>query len=368
MKNTKMNSLKEKQYIINSQGFIFLTQKTQVLSPSEEFQFVGTNRFSHSYHVAASAKIVTESIFIKQKIDLDYQNSIENACLLHDIGHSAFGHQGAEILNDYFNEITGEGFEDNNNNFMIMKKYKLLSKMNNYLIASLIKYPKEIKLIEDKKVVKKLQKNLKEALKEDKEEFKKYNVNYSYEKTMANQVMDEADRNSYITHDLSDLYTIGWGESTSLKALLKYKKYKKIISKLMKSIDNKEKTKIRNIFNELNILFNSNYKVNKTTGKLEYIDEKLFDLREEMYLIELKEYIYSTIVTTQRMNLKDDFILYIKYVIDNEYYPSKYYSKRIKKSKTKKEKLKNIKYMIAEQTDDYVKNYIIKIKNNSIKK
>jgi len=169
---SKIQSLEITTSIITNKAFQRLAEKTQVIIPKNGREETVQNRLTHSYQVANSAKIISETINLPT-LNIDYQNSLFNTCLLHDIGHPPFGHEGAKILNETFSKLgIKEGFSDNNNNFKVINKNQI--KVNDYTLASLIKYPN--KLYESDKEF--LLYILEKSINEDIEYFSKYfNIN-----------------------------------------------------------------------------------------------------------------------------------------------------------------------------------------------
>ena len=119
---TKEESLINTSNIISNKAFQRLAEKTQVVFPKNGRKETVQNRLTHSYQVTNSAKIIENNITIPGK-DIDYQHSLFNTCLLHDIGHPPFGHEGASYLDKKFKKLgLEEGFSDNNNNFVNIEK------------------------------------------------------------------------------------------------------------------------------------------------------------------------------------------------------------------------------------------------------
>ncbi|MBV6578983.1 dNTP triphosphohydrolase, partial [Acinetobacter baumannii] len=106
----------DKGRVINSPAFRRLQQKAQVF-PLEANASV-RSRLTHSIEVSHIGRYIAQEIFsILQKEygvkDLDFErttafvNTVETACLLHDIGNPPFGHLGETAIQQWFkdNEI-----------------------------------------------------------------------------------------------------------------------------------------------------------------------------------------------------------------------------------------------------------------------
>ena len=103
-----------------------MSEKTQVLVPQNGLTECTKNRLTHSYEVATSSLLIATDIAERLGVsvsEIDYKFSLYNVSLLHDIGQGAFGHDGQSVLNDFFIELgVEEGFDDNNNNLIVIEK------------------------------------------------------------------------------------------------------------------------------------------------------------------------------------------------------------------------------------------------------
>jgi len=350
-----MQHLISRSHIESNKAFQRLSDKTQVLTPKLGRQEVVRNRLTHSYEVATSAEMVAATISTKA-FDADYQKSVYNISLLHDIGHSPFGHEGAKILQERFKNLgIEEGFSDNNNNFIIIKKNQI--NINDYELASLIKYPEKLyKSQADLKVI------LRKAIDEDIAYFGSFvDINDRPDRTVACEVMDEADRNTYTCADLADCYSLGISKGEELTEILESGKYDnhmiiEFLTSAVKAIEDKNKTLIKNIFANLKMKFNQNYYLGDDL-ELKPKDQQVYEFREELFKISVKKYIFSDFVRSARGSETACLNFYIDYVFEHERYPSKYYKNKIQNATTELEKVTLIRDMIAESTDSYVKNF-----------
>ena len=349
------------QYLINRSNiesnkvFQRLSDKTQVLTPKFGRFEVVRNRLTHSYEVATSAEMIATSVST-YAFDADYQKSVYNVSLLHDIGHPPFGHEGAKIIEDRFKELgLEEGFSDNNNNFVIIKKNQI--QISDYELASLIKYPE--KLYDSQEYLKPI---LRAAIDEDIAYFKQFvDIEQRPTRTVSCEIMDEADRNTYTCADLSDCYCLDISKGDELVELLNSDKYDNIdiiefLTSVIKAIEEKNKTLIKSLFSKLKIKFNDNYYLAKNL-ELKPKDQQMFNFREDLFSISVKKYIFSDFVRSARSGEDACLQFYINYVLNHERYPSKSYKKAIENAQTEQEKLVLIRDMIAESTDSYIKNF-----------
>jgi len=350
-----MQYLINRSHIESNKAFQRLSDKTQVLTPKLGRQEVVRNRLTHSYEVATSAEMVAAAISTKA-FDADYQKSVYNISLLHDIGHSPFGHEGAKILEDRFQKLgIKEGFSDNNNNFVIIKKNQI--NISDYELASLIKYPEKLYQSQaDLKVT------LRKAIDEDIAYFGSFvDINKRPERTVACEVMDEADRNTYTCADLADCYSLGISKGEELSEIIASGKYDNLmiiefLTSAVKAIEDKNKTLIKNIFASLKMKFNQNYYLGDNL-ELKAKNAQIYDFREDLFKISVKKYIFSDFVRSARGSETACLNFYIDYVFEHERYPSKYYKNKINNATSELEKITLIRDMIAESTDSYVKNF-----------
>lgn len=351
-----MKHLISRNSIESNQAFQRMLDKTQVLTQKHGMQEVIKNRLTHSYEVATSAKIIAKSITDDYKVD--YQQSIFNVCLLHDIGHPPFGHIGAVVLGSRFKDLgVDEGFSDNNNNFVVIEKNGI--EITDYEMASLIKYPEKLYESQIGYIAK-----LNKSIDEDIKYFKKYiNVTARPKRTVACEIMDEADHNTYTCADLADCYSMELADASGLKELKKKYKFKRkdicdILDIAITAIDIKDKNLIKKVFSEIKLLVNTNYNLGDDL-MLKYKCQELEVFRDELAKISFETYIRSDYTERKQTEDMHKFEKYIDYVLKNEFYPSVYYAREIKNVKNNVEKYTLIRDMIADTTDNFVKKFCL---------
>ena len=360
-KNTVLTSLIHNSNIAANKQFQRLAEKTQVVMPQNGQYEVVNNRYTHSYEVANSSLMIATFIASELNLsinDIDYQHVLFGCSLTHDIGHSAFGHDGAEYLDSYFKNIgVNDGFSDNNNNLVVIDKNNI--EVSDYLISSIIKYPTKLYGFQKKKYLPILD----EALEEDHIYYKSIGFNLVNQKTtIACQIMDEADRNSYTCSDLSDFLCLGH----SIDLLTFYQiaheehidyEYKELNS-FAELIKFNSKSVIKKYFNSLKNKFNCNYQL--TDKGIVVVDQKLENFREFLSKLCFVFFISPIRHNNFHQSNMTAFKDYIDDVVNGKYSPSDIYTLKIQNAKNEIQKYTYMRDMIAEVSDWYILNY----KNN----
>lgn len=148
-----IESESDKGRIINSSPFRRLQQKAQVF-PLDPNASVRT-RLTHSIEVSQIGRHLAQKI-IGDSSEASYEklaafvNTIETACLLHDIGNPPFGHLGESAVREWFreNENTIEDLKEFDGNPQGFRLISFLAGMDNYgfnltatQLLSTVKYP-----------------------------------------------------------------------------------------------------------------------------------------------------------------------------------------------------------------------------------
>jgi len=112
----------DKGRVVNSASFRRLQQKAQVF-PLEANAAVRT-RLTHSIEVSQIGRHLAQKVIEAfDATDCEYSklaafvNTIETACLLHDIGNPPFGHLGESAIREWFRENYSENTVEDLNNF-----------------------------------------------------------------------------------------------------------------------------------------------------------------------------------------------------------------------------------------------------------
>ena len=358
MSNIEIQSLLQRSNIETNKLFQRLAEKTQVCMPMNGQTEVIKNRLTHSYEVATSSLLMAANITNKLNLTLnsiDYKSSLYSVGLLHDVGHCPFGHDGAYILNKYFSNLgLKDGFSDNNNNLIVVEKNNII--ISDYTMASIIKYPKNLYPFQKDMYLDII--NI--ALDDDINHFKTIGINLKNQKlTITCQIMDEADRNSYVCSDLADFLCLG--NTIDIRELKQLAKSRKLeyryseLNTLSNIIKSGSKTSIKAYFNDLKNRFNMNYVI--TDDGITVVDEDLLSYREFLSFIENEFYIKPLRQNQNHLNNMVKFEKYINAVVEDGYMPSRHYGSLIESATTDIEKYTLMRDMIGETTDWYVLNF-----------
>jgi dGTP triphosphohydrolase len=349
-----IESLEVSEIETNKQ-FSRLAEKTQVAFPGPGLSEVVRNRLTHSYEVATSASIMCCYIARERGWTpemVDYRGSLRPASLLHDIGHPSFSHCGSEVLNEYFKAADlPEGFCDNSNSLVVIEKNDIM--VSDYTMCSIIKYPDRLYPSQQERYIPMLE----QAIIEDFEHFGAIELPLLPQtRTIACQIMDEADRNTYICSDLSDFLCLGHNLSKrTLKDMVQKTPilygYTELKTLLM-MLESGDKTAIKAYFNNLKNLFNMNYKL--TSGGLTIINHDLHEYREFLWEVEFEHYISPMRAKDFHKENMAKFMDFIDEVTKNNFSPSRTYAKKIENSTNKLDLLRAQRDMIAEVTDLYI--------------
>jgi dGTP triphosphohydrolase len=367
LNTTKQNQYEQRANIESNKQFQRLEETTQVLTPLQGRQEIVKTRLSHSQEVSTSGMIMISNIAKLLKLnvfDIDYLQALENTCLLHDLGHPPFGHDGADMINDFIVDLgLSEGFDDNNNNLVTLAKNKI--GVSEYVQASLIKYPD--KLYENQKSYKDL---LTKALRADYLHFSKLGIVLENQtRTLICQIMDEADRNSYVCSDLADFFCLGG--RISYEQLTKLESYDNLNDNVLSmvrdfcDIVNKGgKSETKQYFNLLKNKFNNSYTI--TEKGLVELDTDAIAFREFLSDVEFEFFIKP--IRTEPLHADNMAMLkdFLDYVVENEYYPSQTYAKLIKEATNYEDRLRYIRDMVSEVSDWYIIKFYQKRNNGEL--
>lgn len=342
----KIDKMKLKNRILTSKKFQRMAQVSMSLDYSLNKDYA-ENRMSHSIKVANATELMALDIGDKINMDLDPENLFYFVGLLHDVGHTAFSHEGERVLNKYTKKYSnGEIFFDgNSNNYETIKKNNLLENLSpsdeEYILASLAKHPETLYVS---------QKRIRDMI--DKQTFlesKFFNFSKN-DKTLACQIMDIADENCYIVSDIVDAENIlTKQEIERIFDNIKDKNIKKIlITSLYKG-----KTSLIDSLNNLFEQFCLNFTLKDGLVIAENVN--LEAVRQD-----LMKGIYDNIIKHEKIrDIRDKNIKIMKkvfeYFFETKDIQSKYYQSEYRKASNNIAKVEVIRNMLGGLTDKSIK-------------
>ncbi len=346
--------------IIDSKKFPRMSETTQVVFPQKGMSEVSKTRESHSYETALSANMIVTSIAMKlglRVIDIDYNLSVNNISLAHDIGHFC-GHAGAEAL-DKFLKSKGlkEGFSDNANNLVVIEKNNI--KVRDCVIAGLIKYPDELYEGQTKYL-----RILEQEIKKDILHFESIGIALEPERkrTISCDIMDRADENSYSCSDLADFFCNNPGFDTGKITSFIEKRDEAVpsevayhLEQMLSTIELGSKSETKRYFSELKTRLNLNYII--TEKGLEHIDDSLVSFRKILSEISMEFYIKNERNKPEHKKIMWNIMRFINNVYNGNLSVSKHYDQKLRLAGNDPNESMRIKRdMIAEASDWYVFN------------
>jgi dGTP triphosphohydrolase len=113
------------------------------------------NRYSHSVEVGLSTEYLINALSLERSADinLNFFGVAKIVGMVHDIGHTAFSHDGEVILDKLLTQASKDlktpvRFDANLNNFRRIEKYRLFAPLpddiKRYTLASLIKRERDL--------------------------------------------------------------------------------------------------------------------------------------------------------------------------------------------------------------------------------
>lgn len=344
----KRNIEESQMHIVGHKIFVRMKDVPMYLSKKTKDSI--RNRYSHSIEVGLSTKYIIDDISRKlgDDVDLDFYGVANIVGLVHDIGHTAFSHDGEMILDGMLREASSSlpkeiRFNANLNNFRRIEKYGLFDllpeEIKEYATASLIKRKKELKQYPEYL-------HLKDCLRssiavEEKYLLSKGNkIDNKTGKTILCQAMDLADENRYRVTDIIDVLNIYSKEKLSeiltrgIKSGVRVKDIRKfttlpIPKRLIRSSkhidkltikellvmlleqESSAKTEFQNIMNHISMAFNRNFELSQD-GRLIPQDDDVEKLRSDFANIAAK-YIWGS---KKVNNIKKPFRHYFATVAD----------------------------------------------------
>ena len=308
------------------------------------------DRYSHSIEVANCCEIMNDSMSEKLGFEIDYKNTAYIVGLLHDIGHTAFGHEGEQVLNSISKE-KGFSFDGNSNNYIVIERYGILDKVEDkdYILASLAKHPGN--LYSSQGHIKSM---IEASVKEDKEFIENNGLKAdNMKKTLQCQIMDIADENCYIISDLIDSLNIF--SYREFSRIIRKEVNKRVAQDIISAMYTSKKSFVDKM-QEYFYLFSENFTIEN--GVVVPEDKEIEEIRKSFAKINRKYVLgnkkIKKIREQNKMVLKKVFSFYMENK-DISLVPSKFYRKELSKAKNKQEFLILTRDMLGSLTDKGIK-------------
>ena len=317
------------------------------------------NRYSHSVEVGLSTEYMMNHISrqLGHDVNLNFFNVAKIVGMLHDIGHTAYSHDGEVILDRMIGEASSGleasiRFNANLNNFRRIEKYELYEVLpqdiKEYALASLLKRVKELREYPEYGYLKTYQERA-IRLEEEYLTSKGIRIENQTGKTILCQAMDLADENRYRVTDIIDslnIYSKGKlkeifrgmiKSEVRIKELRKWVHIKPIMIEEIDGIhfeklrikelliallerSSNAKTEFQNVMNSISMAFNRNFRLDEN-GKLVPIDEEIEALRSDFQRIAAKHIWGSKRVEKIKKPYKHYFTAVANYFINQEFEP-----------------------------------------------
>jgi dGTPase len=315
------------------------------------------NRYSHSIEVGLSTEYILNHVSseLGNNVNLNHFKIAKIVGFLHDIGHTAFGHDGEVILDKILKKASSSlvkpiRFNANLNNFRRIYKYgfydNLPENLQQYAFSSLLKREKELNEYPEYLHIKEYLQNsivMEENYLASCNVFVKNTTN----KTILCQAMDIADENRYRVTDIIDSLNIYSKEKLqeillrSIKSDVRVKDIRKLVHLKTLDIPNYEdehydkmkikdllivllnlssnaKTEFQNTMNSISMAFNRNLTLNKN-AKLVPVNKEIENLRKDFNAIAAKYIWGSKKVNTIKLPFNHYFSTVADYFINKDF-------------------------------------------------
>ena len=315
------------------------------------------NRYSHSIEVGLSTEYILNHLSreLGDGVDLNFFKIGKIVGFLHDIGHTAFSHDGEVILDRMLQEASVSlsspiCFNANLNNFRRIQKYgfydNLPEDVQHYAYASLLKHPSELDEYPEYYYLKEYLANAIDT-EEKYLSGKGIHIVNGVNKTILCQAMDIADENRYRVTDIIDSLNIYSKEKLqeillrSITSEIRVKDLRKLVyiktlqipgyedihyDKIkikdlliaLLNLSSNAKTEFQNTMNSISMAFNRNLTLTKE-AKIVPVNEELEKLRREFNKIAAKYIWGSKKVDNIKKPFNHYFITVADYFINKDF-------------------------------------------------
>jgi len=330
---------------------IFVRMKDIPMYLSKKTKDSIRNRYSHSLEVGLSTEYLLNHVSreLGHDVNLNFFKIAKIVGMVHDIGHTAFSHDGEVILDKMLRKAstsfsTPIRFNANLNNFRRIEKYGLFDLLpediKKYAFSSLIKrkkeldqYPEYLDMKDDLEYAIELEEKYLAS--------KGIKIKNVTDRTILCQAMDLADENRYRVTDIIDALNIYSKQKLkeilvrSVKSEVRIKDIRKLVSLKVGKVESESyshsdkmkvkdllimllnqeshaKTEFQNVMNSISMAFNRNFILNQN-GKLIPCDKEIEKLREDFHKV-AATYLWGS---KKIKNIKKPFNHYFTTVADH---------------------------------------------------
>lgn len=334
---------------------IFVRMKDIPMYLSKKTKDSIRNRYSHSVEVGLGTEYVLGHVSrqLGDEVNLNFFNVAKIIGMVHDIGHTAFSHDGEMILDKALRDASNScttpiRFNANLNNFRRIEKYALFDMLpkdiKHYALASLVKRRKELQEYPDYMYVKDY---LGDAIAIEEQYLNSKGIEMCNitNKTILCQAMDIADENRYRVTDIIDALNIYSKQKLkeillrSITSTVRVKELRKVcrvhlthfegdrhidkmtIKELLIALLNQEsyaKTEFQNVMNSISMAFNRNF-VLASNGELIPSTKEIEQLRKDFHQIAAKYLWGSKKVQNIKKPFKHYFSTVVAYFINQDF-------------------------------------------------
>lgn len=326
--------LEQVSSIESSRCFFRLSGVTQVNTPTSRSSHSFRTRQSHSQEVATSSQMMglhLAEYYGVDYYDIDYQGSLRASALSHDLGVAGLGHDGCRTINRTAKSYgLNEGFSDNDHVLIVIENNHI--PLSIYTKMSTVKYPEDMYPY----LKERYGDSLRRMLEDDVSHYSLLGIDTSlYTRTVACEIMDTADRNTYITSGIRDYLSAGNSIDIDvihrLFAEFKGGQVKQEFNLFASLIHGGDSLALERYFDDLRRRFNRNYKFG--VHGLVPINHDLHEWREFLWTVEFELTIKPQRINSEHLSRMKNLEQICLDVFNNGVFLSESYQEKIEHAK-----------------------------------